>query len=106
MAEVEDLLPTDDSNTARFPEGMAAGVVNNNARKLEGLLCRYLFDQQGSVAVTGTDTYAANLNVDNGCALYDGWPFCGDFANACTGPSTNRRSIWKAKAGTHPVPSG
>ena len=79
---------TDSSNTTRFPEGMAPSAVNNGVRALEGMLARYLKDSNGSVAVAGTDTYTATINADTGFALYDGFIFAGDFANANTGAAT------------------
>ena len=52
MAEIHDLNPTDESNTARFPENQAPSTVNNGARALEGLIARYFFDTDTSVVAT------------------------------------------------------
>jgi len=88
MAEINDLNVTDASNTGRFPEGQSAASLNNGARALEGMVARWHKDTNGSAAVAGTDTYTATINVDTGFALYDGYVFAGDFANANTGAAT------------------
>ncbi len=79
---------TDSGNDTRWPENMTSSQLNDSARALEGMLARYLKDSNGSVAVAGTDTYTATINADTGFALYDGFVFCGDFANANTGAAT------------------
>ena len=88
MAEISDLNVTDGSNTDRFPEGQNPSTVNNGARALEGIIARWFSDINGTVAVAGTDTYTATINADSGFSLYDGYMFCGDFANANTGAAT------------------
>ena len=88
MAEINDLEVTDDDNTARFPEGMLISQVNNQARKLEGIIARHHKDNNGTIAVSGTNTYTASINVDSGFALYDGYTIVADFANANTGAAT------------------
>lgn len=57
MAENFDLLPTDNDNVERFPEGMLAQQVNDGARKLEGLLARGFRD--GTPYATSSGTSAA-----------------------------------------------
>lgn len=88
MAEINDLSPTAASNTARFPESMRVNAINNQARELEAIIARFYQDLNGSVAVSGTDTYTATINADTGFALYDGFIFAADFANANTGAAT------------------
>jgi len=88
MAEINDLEVTDDDNTARFPEGMLISQVNNQARKLEGIIARHHKDNNGTIAVNGANTYTASINVDSGFALYDGYTIVADFANANTGAAT------------------
>lgn len=88
MAEINDLEVTDASNTARFPENQLPSTVNNGARALEGIIARWYKDNNGTIAVSGTDTYTATINVDTGFALYDGYTIVVDFANANTGAAT------------------
>lgn len=88
MAEINDLNVTDASNTARFPENQSPSSLNDGARALEGIVARWHKDINGSVAVAGTNTYTATINADTGLTLYDGFMFCGDFANANTGAAT------------------
>jgi hypothetical protein len=54
MAELFNLSDTDDSNTARFPEGMLGANINNGARALEGMLARDYHDRDGSRTSTGS----------------------------------------------------
>lgn len=56
MAEIQDLSPTDASNTGRWPENMAPSAVNNAGRADEGMLARWYADTNGSIASAGTDT--------------------------------------------------
>ena len=88
MVEINTLDPTDTSNTARFPEGMRVNNVNNAARSLEGILARWYQDNNGTIAVTGTTTCTAAINVDTGFALYDGYTIVVDFTSANTGAVT------------------
>ena len=89
MAEIEDLDIVDDSNTARVPEGVAAGQVNDGVRALEGILARGFKDAvEGNINSTGSaNAYlmAANRTIS---AYYDGMRqgFHANFAN--TGPAT------------------
>lgn len=87
-AEINDLNITDSSNTARFPEGMAAGDVNDSARALEGLIARWYADENCSVASTGSsNTYAMAANQTLG-AYYDGLVVCFDANHSNTGAAT------------------
>jgi len=56
MADIKDLLDTDASNTARFPEGMRVNAVNDSARALEGIISRFNNDTNGSISSAGTNT--------------------------------------------------
>ena len=56
MAEIGDLVPIDDNNTARWPEGMPPSDVNNAGRADEGILSRWHRDTNGSLTSTGTST--------------------------------------------------
>ena len=79
MAEINDLSTTDASNTARFPENMNPGAVNDGARALEGILARYYKDTNGSVTTAGTSTaYTATANQTLS-AYYDGLLLVLDF---------------------------
>lgn len=51
-AEIGDLSITDASNTARFPENLAAPLNNDSSRALEGLLARGLKDTIDGVLTT------------------------------------------------------
>src|SRR5262249_46396930 len=63
MAEITDLLTVDDSNTARWPEGMRFRDVNNAARADEGILARWFKDTNGSVVSSGSaNAYAVTSN--------------------------------------------
>ena len=84
MAELNDLSVTDASNTARFPEGQSPASLNNAARALEGIIARANKDANCTVTASGTNTYAATVNADNGFALYDGFVVGIDFTNANT----------------------
>lgn len=88
-AEVNDLNITDASNTARFPEGMAPGDVNDGARALEGIIARWESDINGSLADGGSaNTYTiASPNRTLG-AYYDGLTIAFEATNANTGAST------------------
>lgn len=56
MAEINDLAIAAANNTARFPEGMAVGTLNDSARELEAMLGRYTRDTDGSNLSAGTLT--------------------------------------------------
>ena len=63
MAEINDFSVIDDSNTARWPEGMALASVNNAARATEGILGRWYQDFLGVGTVTGSGgAYVLTLN--------------------------------------------
>lgn len=63
MAEAGDLEVVDADNTARFPEGMLGGAINNGARALEGLLARWYTDTDGSITASGSsNAYAITSN--------------------------------------------
>ena len=89
MAELNDLNITDNSNTARFPEGMAPSVVNDSARALEGLLARGIKDAvEGDKDSTGSsNTYAVAANRTI-AAYYDGMRIGFHANHANTGAST------------------
>jgi len=78
MAELKDLSTTDASNNgsaanAGFAEGMAPSDVNNAARALEGMLARWLADNNGTLT-TGGSSNAYTLAAPNQTisAYYDG----------------------------------
>lgn len=88
MAEINDLNVTDASNTARFPELMAASEVNNSARALEGIMARWHKDTNGSLVSTGAaDVFAlaANRTISS---YTDGLSFTFEVATANTGAAT------------------
>lgn len=93
MAEIEDLIVTDASNTDRWPENMAPSAVNNAARADEGILARWYRDTNGTLAaaLSNSGSFTTTLNrVDNSGAftLSDGLVLAVDFAAATTGPAT------------------
>lgn len=89
MAELNDLNITDNSNTARFPEGMAPSAVNDSARALEGLLARGIRDAvEGNKDSTGSsNTYAVAANRTI-AAYYDGMRIGFHANHANTGAAT------------------
>lgn len=99
MAELNDLNITDNSNTARFPEGMAPSVVNDSARALEGLLARGIKDAvEGDKDSTGSsNTYAVAANRTI-AAYYDGMRIGFHANHANTGASTLNVDAVGAKA--------
>ena len=72
MAEVGDLLPVDDNNTARWPEGQAPSTVNDAGRADEGIISRWHRDTNGSLTSTGTGTAYQLTTNQNLTAYYDG----------------------------------
>ena len=89
MAELNDLNITDNSNTARFPEGMAPSIVNDSARALEGLIARGIKDAlEGNKDSTGSsNTYAVAANRTI-AAYYDGMRIGFHANHANSGAST------------------
>ncbi len=73
MAEVGDLLPIDDNNTARWPEGMPPSDVNNAGRADEGIMSRWHRDTNGSLTSTGTSTAYTLTTNQSIAAYYDGF---------------------------------
>jgi len=72
MAEIGDLVPIDDNNTARWPEGMPPSDVNNAGRADEGLLARWHRDTNGSLVSTGTGAAYSLSTNQSLSAYYDG----------------------------------
>jgi hypothetical protein len=54
MAEIQDLLATDASNVARWPENMPFSGVNDAGRADEGILARWYKDTDGSITASGS----------------------------------------------------
>ena len=99
MAELNDLNITDNSNTARFPEGMAPSGGNDSARALEGLLARGIKDAvEGNKDSTGSSNayvVAANRTI---AAYYDGMRIGFHANHANTGAATLNVDSVAAKA--------
>ncbi len=72
MAEIGDLVPIDDNNTARWPEGMAPSGVNDAGRADEGILARWHRDSNGSLTSTGTGSAYQLTTNQNLTGYYDG----------------------------------
>ncbi len=72
MAEINDLVPIDDNNTARWPEGMPPSDVNNAGRADEGILARWHRDTNASLVSTGTSTAYTLTTNQTLTAYYDG----------------------------------
>src|SRR5262245_49612462 len=53
MTEINDLNPTDASNTGRWPENMQFSAVNNAGRADEGMLARWYKDTDASITASG-----------------------------------------------------
>ena len=87
-AEINDLNVSDASNTARFPEGMAAGTVNDSARALEGILARWHTDTNCSVVTTGSANAYVWTSTETLSAYYDGLVVCFDANFTNTGTAT------------------
>lgn len=68
-AEIGDLNVTDNSNTARFPEGINAGQLNDAARALEGLLARGLKDTLDGVLTTTNGSTVTAIQITPNRAL-------------------------------------
>ncbi len=69
MAEIGDLVPIDDNNTGRWPEGMPPSQVNDAGRADEGILSRWHRDTNGSLTSTGTST-AYDLTTNQSLTAY------------------------------------
>jgi hypothetical protein len=54
MAEINELNILAANNTARFYEGMNAGLLNDNMREFEAMMARYVKDTDGSINSSGT----------------------------------------------------
>jgi len=54
MAEIQDLIVTDSSNTGRWPENMQFSAVNDAGRADEGLLARWYHDTDSSITASGS----------------------------------------------------
>ena len=82
-AEIDDLNIVDASNTARFPEGMTAGQVNDSARALEGLIARWHEDTGARKSSTGSANAYVFAAAQTLTAYYDGLVigFDANFAN-------------------------
>ena len=72
MAEINDLVPIDDNNTARWPEGMAPSAVNDAGRADEGILSRWHRDTNGSLTSAGTASAYTLTTNQSLSAYYDG----------------------------------
>ncbi len=87
MAEIEDLDVSDAANTARQPEGVAAGQVNDGVRALEGILARWHENTNASIASTGSaNAYA--LAAQGTQVLFDGLVIAFDANFENTGTAT------------------
>ena len=72
MAEISDLVPIDDNNTARWPEGMPPSDVNNAGRADEGILARWHRDTNASLTSAGTASAYTLTTNQTLTAYYDG----------------------------------
>ena len=109
-AEIDDLDTTDSLNTARFPEGMSAGSVNDGLRALEGLIARWHEDAGCRKATTGSadaDVFSAAQTLS---ALYDGLVLCVEIHATNTAGSTINVDAIGAKSilkhGDEPLAAG
>lgn len=72
MAEIESLDIVDASNTERFPEGQAAGTVNNGGRATEGIIARFHEDLGCRKSTTGSANAYLFAAAQTLSAYYDG----------------------------------
>ncbi len=76
MAEIGDLVPIDDNNTGRWPEGMAPSAVNDAGRADEGIMSRWHRDTNGSLTSAGTSSAYTLTTNQTLSAYYDGLEIC------------------------------
>ena len=69
MAEIQDLLATDASNIARWPENMPFSGVNDAGRADEGILARWYKDSDGSITASGSSN-AFSITSNRTIAAY------------------------------------
>jgi hypothetical protein len=88
MAEISDLNVADASNTARFPEGMSPGAVNDGARALEGILARWFKDTNGSLTSSGSSNAFAVTSNRTISSMVDGTRLSFKANHSITGAAT------------------
>lgn len=108
MAELHDLDKIDANNNgiaanAGFPEGMDPDEVNNAARALEGMVARWLADNDGTLTSAGSGN-AYTLATPNRTisAYFDGLDFTFEANHSNDGPSTLNVNSLGAKNIKHP----
>lgn len=77
-AEIGSLDAVDASNTARFPENMSPGAVNDGARALEGIMARWAGDESCVIQTTGTSSVWSLSATRTLSSYYDGLKVCFD----------------------------
>lgn len=87
-AEIGNLDAVDASNTARFPENMSPGAVNDGARALEGMIARWAGDESCVIASTGTSSAFSVSATRTLTTYYDGLKVCFDAHSENDGPLT------------------
>jgi len=88
MAEIQDLSPTDASNTGRWPENMQFSAVNDAGRADEGLLARWYRDSNASIAASGSSNAFAITSNRTIAALFDGLLMAFTANHSITGAAT------------------
>lgn len=108
MAELKDLNVTDASNNgaaanAGFAEGMAPSDVNNAARALEGMLARWLADNNGTLTTAGSsNAYTLASPNQTISAYYDGLTLLFEANHTNTGAATLNVNSLGAKSIVRP----
>jgi hypothetical protein len=87
-AEIDSLDAVDASNTARFPENMSPGAVNDGARALEGIVARWSQDESCSIASAGSSSVWTLSATRTLTGYYDGLKMCFDAHTANDGSVT------------------
>ena len=108
MAELKDLNVTDASNNgsaanAGFAEGMAPSDVNNASRALEGMLARWLGDNNGTLTTAGSsNAYTLASPNQTISAYYDGLTLLFEANHTNTGAATLNVNSLGAKSIVRP----
>lgn len=98
MAELIDYDTTDANNTARWPENMQFREVNNAARANEGIMARWLADNNGTVTASGSSNAFAVTSNQTISSYYNGLTFVFKANHNITGAATLNVSGLGAKS--------
>ena len=88
MAEIQDLVVADGSNTGRWPENMQFSAVNNAGRADEGLMARWYKDLDGSVTASGVSNAFTATSNRTIAALFNNLQMCITANHTISGAAT------------------